>query len=432
LTRKIALTLTTLVALILGVAAIAYALDTKIEAETFTVTSGSSVLAKADSAASGGQRMSYGTNGSAQTTFSGAATNVLLQMKGTVCGSPNATADVKVDGVLKGSIVTTDNTYRPYNLPLSGLGSGSHTLAVEFNNDFNDGTCDRNLHLDFVTISTPDSPPPPPPENSVTFVGAGDIATSSNNDAATADLIDARPNATAFALGDLAYDTGTLSEFQNYYGPDWGQFAHRTIMVPGNHEYDNALGNAQGYYDYFGFIAGERSKGYYSRDLGQWHVLALNSNPEVGYAAGSPQQQWLADDLARNSAAKTGSPCQVALSHHPRFSSGSHGSDPAQAPFWDTLQAGGVDIVLNGHDHHYERFAKQLPNGTADPNGIREFVVGTGGVGPTALGTVKANSEVRITNTRGVLELKLAPTSYSWKFIDTTGTVQDSGSDTCH
>jgi hypothetical protein len=197
----------------------------------------------------------------------------------------------------------------------------------------------------------------------------------------------------------------------------------------GNHEY--LTKNAAGYFSYFGAAAGGSQKGYYSYDLGTWHIVVINANCSQvgGCGANSPQGEWLTADLAAHPAL-----CTLAYWHQPRFSSGEHGNDIRLLPIWQTLYASGVELVLNGHDHDYERFAPQDPNGVADPvNGIREFVVGTGGKGLRPIKSPIANSEVHNDNTLGVLKLTLHPTGYDWNFIPIAGkTFTDSGNGTCH
>jgi hypothetical protein len=264
------------------------------------------------------------------------------------------------------------------------------------------------------------------PTGSVTFVGAGDIAScSSTGDEATANLLDGI-SGTVFTLGDNAYESGTATEFANCYDPTWGRHKTRTWPSPGNHEYNTP--GATGYYGYFGAAAGDPAKGYYSYDLGDWHVIVLNSS--IAHDASSAQVTWLTNDLAASSKS-----CTVAYWHHPRFSSGSgHGNDPSVQPFWDALYAANADLVLSGHDHDYERFAPQTPSGVADAaRGIREFVVGTGGRSHYALGTLKANSQVFNGATYGVLKLTLSAGGYSWEFAHVAGaSFTDSGSGSCH
>jgi hypothetical protein len=258
------------------------------------------------------------------------------------------------------------------------------------------------------------------------LVGAGDIADcGSSGDDATAALLDAIPG-TVFTAGDNAYGDGTPTEFARCYDPTWGRHKARTRPSPGNHDYET--GSATGYYGYFGARAGPAGRGYYSYDLGAWHVVSLNSN--IAMSAGSPQEQWLRADLAA-----TTKRCVLAYWHHPRFSSSdSHGSEPETQPLWQALYDHAAEVVISGHDHTYERFAPQTPDGAADPGrGIRQFVVGTGGKSHYGFGPPLPNSEARDNTSYGVLKLTLDPGSYSWTFIPAAGdSFTDSGRGTCH
>jgi hypothetical protein len=256
------------------------------------------------------------------------------------------------------------------------------------------------------------------------LVGAGDISNCSRTqDEATAQLLD-NISGTVFTLGDNVYPDGTASQFSDCYGPTWGRHKNRTKPVPGNHDYH--VSGASAYYNYFGAAAGDPNKGYYSYNLGAWHIIALNS--QVGYSAGSAQEQWLKSDLAANQ-----SVCTLAYWHHPRFSSGQHGNITRSQPFWQALYDAGADVVLSGHDHTYERFAPQNPNGQADSNrGIRQFVVGTGGAGLYAFSSIQPNSQVRNNTAYGVLKLTLHATSYDWQFVPIAGqNFTDSGTGNC-
>ena len=262
------------------------------------------------------------------------------------------------------------------------------------------------------------------------LVGAGDIARcSSPGDEATAKLLDSIPG-TVFTAGDNAYESGAAAEFKNCYDPSWGRHKARTKPTPGNHEYNTAA-DASGYFGYFGSRAGDPKKGYYAYTLGAWRVYALNSMCEKvgGCGRTSPMLTWLKNDLAANPRR-----CTLAYFHHPLFSSGKHGNNTKMRPTWNALYAANADVVLNGHDHHYERFAPQRPDGTlARKRGIREFVAGMGGGSHYPLETVKSNSQMRNTTTYGVLKLTLHPTSYEWQFVPETGkTFTDLGSKRCH
>ena len=260
---------------------------------------------------------------------------------------------------------------------------------------------------------------------SVTLVGAGDIAScTSSGDEATANLLDSIPG-TVFTAGDNAYDSGSAAEYANCYAPSWGRHKSRTRPAAGNHEY--TISGAPGYFGYFGSAGGEPGKGYYSYDLGGWHITVLNSN--LAMTAGSPEETWLRADLAAHPAR-----CTLAIWHHPRFSSGHHGSSTTVQPLWQALYDAGADLVVAGHDHTYERFAPQTPAGQVDmARGIREFVVGTGGAGLYAFEHPAPNSEVKNNTTRGVLKLTLYADRYDWKFVPVKGSsFTDSGSASCH
>jgi hypothetical protein len=271
---------------------------------------------------------------------------------------------------------------------------------------------------------------PPPPSTDSVLVGAGDISScTNNNDEATAELLD-NIAGTVYTAGDAAYADGSAANFANCYDPTWGRHKTRTRPVPGNHEYRTA--DADGYFDYFGAAAGPRGKGYYSYDLGDWHVVGLNSNcSQVGGChAGSAQDQWLRQDLAAS--AKS---CTVAFWHHPLFTSGAnHSPATAMRPLFQALYDHGAELVVTGHNHQYERFAPQNPSGSLDnARGIRAFVVGTGGAGLYSFGTIQANSQVRNPDTHGVLKLTLKTSGYDWNFIPVAGkTFTDSGSSSCH
>jgi len=257
------------------------------------------------------------------------------------------------------------------------------------------------------------------------LVGAGDIAHCNNEgDEITANMLDSIPG-TVVTTGDNAYPDGSVEEFANCYDPSWGRHKDRTYPSPGNHDYHTP--DAAGYFAYFGSRAGEPGKGYYSYDLGTWHIIVLNSMIPVG--PGSPQNQWLRDDLAAHQVA-----CTLAYWHYPRFSSGTvHGSDKDMDSLWQALYDYGADVVLSGHEHNYERFAPQDPQGNADPTrGIREFVIGSGGRSHYTFGPPIANSEVRNSDTNGLLKLILHDGSYSWEFIPEPGkTFTDSGNAPC-
>ena len=284
----------------------------------------------------------------------------------------------------------------------------------------------RSGPSDAVTVTTGSADP--------VIAAAGDIAcdttvpsTTSCHQGATADLL-ADADA-VLTLGDNQYPDGTLAQFQTGYDPTWGRYLAKTHPATGNHDYHVA--GAAGYFDYFGARAGDPTKGYYSYSIGGWHLIALNSNCSAvgGCGVGSPQYQWLQADLAADAAA-----CELAYWHHPRFTSGtSHSGTTSVDAFWQLLFADHADVVLNGHTHHYERFAPQTPSGAADPNGIREFISGTGGMNLTGVTSpLQPNSERTIVGTFGVLKLTLHGRSYDWQFVPERGRVEtDSGSAAC-
>lgn len=284
----------------------------------------------------------------------------------------------------------------------------------------------------------------PAPSHDPVIAAAGDIACDSRHHlgpdieamlggcqaAATYQLIAAKKPVAVLVLGDAQYEDGAVEAFQQSYAKTWGTARAVTHPVPGNHEYYSSP-DADGYFAYFGAAAGDRKKGYYSFDLGGWHIIALNGNCSfvAGCGAGSPQEAWLKADLARHPAA-----CTLAYWHQPRFSSGTHGSDSTYADLWSDLYAAHADIALAGHDHDYERFAPQTPMGAPDPQaGIREFVVGTGGRSHSIFLKIAKNSETRAGGTFGVLFLTLHPHSYEWVFTPIAGYLfSDKGVGKCH
>ncbi|HEX6230904.1 MAG TPA: metallophosphoesterase [Actinomycetota bacterium] len=273
------------------------------------------------------------------------------------------------------------------------------------------------------------------PEDPV-VAAAGDIACAGEGEpggdrcqqVSVSDLLVQGDAWAVLTLGDNQYDDGELAAFRRFYADSWGRVKAITRPSPGNHDYH--VSGARGYVRYFGPLAGPRGRGYHSFDVGSWHVVALDSNcGEVGGCdAGSPQERWLREDLAAHPAG-----CTLAYWHHPRFSSGDHGDNGGYDAFWRALGEAGADVVLNGHDHDYERFAPQDPDQRADPDGIRAFVVGTGGASLRGFESVQPNSEVRASDAFGVLELTLHADGYDWRFVPAAGgTFEDSGHGSCH
>jgi len=294
------------------------------------------------------------------------------------------------------------------------------------------------------TSSAPHHTTPAPaagPVPGVSIAAAGDIACSPKDphfhalagtprhcqQRATSDLILALQPTAVLAVGDTQYQRATLADFLRSYEPTWGRFKSITYPVAGNHEYES---DASGYYAYFGAHSGPKGLGYYSVDLSGWHLVALNADCAAigGCQHGSPEEAWLRADVAAHPGA-----CTLAFWHEPRFSSGLHGDNATYAAWWHDLYAAHADVVVNGHDHDYERFAPQDPDGKADPRGIREFVVGTGGNSLRAMRARQPNSQVFTDQDFGVLQLTLHPDGYTWRFVSVHGRrVMDSGQGSCH
>lgn len=271
------------------------------------------------------------------------------------------------------------------------------------------------------------APLPTPIPGPVDIVAVGDIADcASQGDEMTAALVQGL-DGTVLALGDNVYESGTAKEFEECYDLSWGQFLDRTRAVPGNHDY--RVPDAAAMFSYMGDAAGPTHAGYYSFDLGAWHLIALNSNcAQIDCRPGGPEVTWLEADLADHR-----SECTMAFWHHPRFTSGDHGDDHRMGAIWRTLVAAGADVVLVGHDHEYERFAPLDADGHPNPTGTREFVIGTGGRSLSRFITVHEGSEVRDATTYGVLTMVLSATAYEWEFLPVEGgTFHDSGSGACH
>ena len=271
---------------------------------------------------------------------------------------------------------------------------------------------------------TPTGPTPTPRGGTAVLVGAGDIAECGVSGAVeTSHLLD-QIEGTVFAAGDNAYYQGTRDEYERCYGPTCGRHKARTRPIPGNHEYETP--GASGYFSYFGEAAAPAAPGYYSYDLGAWHIVALNSNIPID--AASLQLAWLRDDLAIHR-----SSCALAYVHHPLFSSGRNGPSQQVRALWDVLHAAGVEVVVSGHDHIYERFAPLDPSGRPDAvGGIRQFVAGTGGAHLYPVPVSRPPSEA-VASVWGVLKLTLRSLDYEWEFVPVAGqSFRDSGTGVCH
>ncbi|MCV0404469.1 MAG: DNRLRE domain-containing protein [Chloroflexi bacterium] len=350
----------------------------------------------------------------------------------TVRGTANdgTTMRLAVDGSpFTTTVIAADGTWATV---VNGLDNGSHTLvatAVDAAGNASAPSAARTVSVALAGGS---------PVVAVSGdIACDDVGTTSCRQVQTSDLILNGTYDRVLTTGDHQYECGSLTEFGMGYEPSWGRVKSITLPSVGNHEYFttggidcDTTGQASGYFDYFGAAAGDPTKGYYSYDLGDWHLVSLNSNCAKvgGCGTTSAQTAWLEADLAANQR-----PCTVAYWHHPRWSSGYHGSSTATQAFIETLHAHGAELVLTGHDHDYERFAPMAPNGSADSTyGLRQFVIGTGGHSLRAFGTTQPNSEFRAATDFGILRLTLDASSYDWAFVSTTGAVLDSGTGNCH
>lgn len=269
----------------------------------------------------------------------------------------------------------------------------------------------------------------PSPSGDPVLVGAGDIADcESDGDEATSALLDGIAG-TVFTAGDNAYPVGSTETYRDCFGPSWGRLLDRIRPAPGNHDW--GVGALTAYRDYFGETASNpEGDPWYAYDLGTWQIIVLDSDCSRvdGCGPESRQGRWLAATLAASEAR-----CTLAIFHRPRFSSGEHGGQDEVGPFWDALYAAGSDVVINGHDHDYERFAPMRPDGTEDrERGIRQFVIGTGGAPLRAFRDPVTNSELRASVSHGLLELALRDGSYDWRFVATRGEFSDRGTANCH
>ncbi len=336
-----------------------------------------------------------------------------------------------IDGATLGSLgAVSRNAW--YEVDVTSYVTGNGTFSIGVTSSSTDGadydsreTGANSPQLVITTGTTTTTTTTTPPPGDPVLVGAGDISNSGSGDSATAALLDGIPG-TVFTAGDNVYPNGTTSEFNTYYDPTWGRHKARTRPSPGNHDYNTS--GATGYYGYFGAQAGPSGQGYYSYDLGNWHIVSLNSN--ISMSAGSAQETWLRNDLAAST-----KPCTAAYWHHPLFTSGSnHSPSTGTRPLFQALYDYNADVVLFGHNHQYERFAPQNPNGGLDTtNGIRTFVAGMGGASHYSFGTIQPNSEVRNSDTYGVLKLTLHSNSFDWQFVPEAGkSFTDSGTTACH
>jgi hypothetical protein len=277
------------------------------------------------------------------------------------------------------------------------------------------------------TGSTPSAPSPGTDPRggsgqTAEVIAVGDIGwCGSNGTRATAQLVDSLSGRLLLA-GDIAYPNGSAQDFEQCFEPFWGRFRSRWHAAPGNHDY--LTPNASAYFNYFGNAAGADRSGYYTLFLGDWQILMLDSN--IATSRGSPQWEFVRRELDLQHR-----PCTLAMWHHPLFTSGQNGPNLYMRDIYSLLEAGSADIIVNGHDHVYERFARQTVDGRPSDRGIRQFVVGTGGAELYRFVTTAPNSEARVAQF-GVLRLTLQPNAYRWEFVLTNGGLGDSGTDTCH
>jgi hypothetical protein len=361
--------------------------------------------------------------------------------------------DVRLHVIVSGTASTVEVLFDGVVVPALGSTTANLGSVPVGRVQLGENLTGRTADLAFDTVTVTGAATTPQPGTDPVLAAAGDIAcdplnanfkggagtTNSCRQMAVASRILADPAISAVAaLGDVQYYCGGLAAFNASYDPSWGRFKAITHPAIGNHEYLTSggtdatgcdpTGNAAGYYSYYGAAAGDPGKGYYSYDLGSWHVIALNTNCSNvgGCGSGSPQETWLRQDLAQHPAA-----CTVAYFHIPLWSSGGRAAPNSRTFVTDLYQAG-AELVLTGHDHIYERFAPQNPSGNPDPNGLRAFVVGTGGANHTTIATIAANSAYRDPSTFGFLRLTLRQGSYAWTFVTESGALVDSGTGSCH
>lgn len=318
-----------------------------------------------------------------------------------------STATVPVTQVFEASVPIDSGVWR---LAGNGMSADSEAFAL--------------APVEVPVTVRPVAPPPPVLAPDVTIAAAGDIAPcGSAATEATARLLD-RISGTIFTLGDHVYPRASAQAFRDCFEPTWGRHKWRTRPAPGNHDWEEA-DHGVSYHAYFGAGAGPPGLGYYSFDLGAWHIVSLNSDVPAG--PGSAQLEWLRIDLAANPTA-----CTLAYWHRPLFSSGPNGSDSRTREVWRLLYERGADVVLTAHDHDYERFAPQDHDGRSTARGIRSFVAGTGGAPLYARRSFVSNSEVYEDRTWGVVKLTLKSLGYDWEFVPAAGSgFRDSGSGTC-
>jgi hypothetical protein len=390
-----------------------------VEGENFTnKPAGTIVVTDSTRGYSGNQALKFTANVTASHTVNcSQVCDVVLRARG---GQSGGSPTFSVNGSAPQAI--TSSALANYTFDVNLPAATNTVLSVTAGNV----ATGRKPFLDIATFPADGGTTTPPPPTSARLVGAGDIADIGSADIATGNLIDARPDARVFTAGDNAYPNGSASDFTNKYEPAWGPFKNRTSPSPGNHDYSTS--GASGYKNYFGSVAGLRSVNptYYAYTLGAWRVYALDSN--ISMARRSAQYNFVRNDLATN-----GALCELAYWHHPIASSGQHGNIARARPIFALFDAQGGDLVLNGHDHNYERFTKINSSGQVSASGVREIIVGTGGTGLRGQGFVQPGSQVRNFNTHGIVDINLSSTGYSGTFVPAPGfgSFTDSFSGTC-
>ncbi len=371
------------------------------------------------------------------------APGTAINSSGPVTASSWVTIDVssyiKGDGTY--NLVLAPNFSTALSFASRQSGANAPKLVINYSGTQSTATPTSKSPTKTATVKPPASTPTvKPPAATPTkvassgdpvLVGAGDIAICSlTGRTETAALLAKTAFTAIFTAGDNSNESGTMAEYTNCFGTTWGKYMKYIHPTAGNHD----ASGFPNYYTYFGAAAGPAGKGWYSYNLGSWHIIMLNTGcpgmvGPCNDSAGSAQELWLKADLAAHA-----NKCTMAIMHQPRFSSGYHGSAAAQQPLWQDLYNAGADVVVDGHDHDYERFAPQDPTGKADAvKGIREFVVGTGGAEHRTFSSTIANSQVRIANVWGIMKFTLHASSYDWQFIPVAGqTATDSGTASCH
>src|SRR5215218_9354565 len=408
---------------VLGPIKVVHAADEAVEGENFAnKPAGTKVVTDSTRGYSGNRALKFKANVTASNTVTcSQVCDVVLRARGGQSGG-EPTFSVRAGNISTLPQNITSSALANYTFDVNIPANTPTVLSVTAGNV----ATGRTAFLDIATFPAGGGTTTPPPTTSARLVGAGDIATSGSVDTATANLILERPDARVFTAGDNAYPDGTASDFTSNYEPAWGPFKNRTSPSPGNHDYRTS--GASAYKNYFGSVAGLRSVNptYYAYTLGAWHVYALDSN--ISMAIGSPQYNFVQNYLASN-----GALCELAYWHHPIISSGQHGNNAVARPIFALFDAQGGDLVLNGHDHNYERFTKINSSGQVSASGVRQIVVGTGGTSLRGQGFVQPGSERRNFDTHGIVDINLSSTGYSGRFVPAPGfgSFTDSFSGTC-